>query len=103
MNSAGRKSLSVSKNARPALSLSPFFFCALGVNDVADVQRHEVGQIAKGGGELVIMESVDVADDVVGEAGYLLDISHEKQPCRGVGPVYDFLQVDGGGLQEVGI
>ena len=49
------------------------------------------------------MECVDVADDVVGEAGYLLYVLHEKQPCRGVGPVYDFLQVDGGGLQEVGI
>ena len=82
----------------PFLLLFSFFFCALGVNDVPDVQCHEVGQIAEGGGELVIMESVDVADDVVGEAGYLLDISHEKQPCRGVGPVYDFLEVDGGGL-----
>ena len=80
----------------PFLLLFSFFFCALGVNDVPDVQCHEVGQIAEGGGELVIMESVDVADDVVGEAGYLLDISHEKQPCRGGGPVYDFLQVDGG-------
>lgn len=76
-----------------------FSFAALSVDDVADVQGDEVGQIAEGGGELIVMECVDVADDVVGEAGYLLYVLHEKQPCRGVGPVYDFLQVDGGGLQ----
>lgn len=80
-----------------------FFFCSFGVDDVLYGQCHKVGQLAEGGGELVVMEGVDVADNVVGEAGYLPDVVHKQQACGGGGAVYDFLQIDGGGLHEVGI
>ena len=48
------------------------------------------------------MDGVDVANDVVGESDYLLDVLVEEQVGTGVGTMNNALQVDGGGIEYVG-
>lgn len=48
------------------------------------------------------MESVDMADDAVGQPGYLLDLLMKEKVSGRIGAVDYLLQVDGRTLEKVG-
>lgn len=73
-----------------------------GVDEIVKGEGGVVGETAEGVGELFVVKGVDVANDVVGESDYLLDVLVEEQVGSGVGPVDNALQVDGGGIEYVG-
>ena len=73
-----------------------------GVDEIVEGEGGVVGHVTEGVGELFVVKGVDVANDVVGESDYLLDVLVEEQVGSGVGPVDNALQVDGGGIEYVG-
>lgn len=73
-----------------------------GVDEIVEGEGGVVGETAEGVGELFVVKGIDVANDVVGEADYLLDVLVEEQVGSVVGPVDNALQVDGGGIEYVG-
>lgn len=73
-----------------------------GVDEIVEGEGGVVGHVTEGVGELFVVKGIDVANDVVGEADYLLDVLVEEQVGSGVGPVDNALQVDGGGIEYVG-
>ena len=79
-----------------------FFFGLFGVDEVVEGEGGVVGHVTEGVGELFVVKGIDVANDVVGEADYLLDVLVEEQVGSVVGSVNNALQVDGGGIEYVG-
>lgn len=79
-----------------------FFFGLFGVDEVVEGEGGAVGHVTEGVGELFVVEGIDVANDVVGESDYLLDVLVEEQVGTGVGTMNNALQVDGGGIEYVG-
>lgn len=51
-----------------------FFFGLFGVDEVVEGEGGVVGHVTEGVGELFVVKGIDVANDVVGEADYLLDV-----------------------------